>query len=394
MSKPGKVLKALCKKLGVRLTVKQGKKRVYKRVKVLKRQCANKKKKKVKKKVKRKRRRKFGTKRSASKMDNLELNPKYYKYIKLLHDNNNLKNDTFDKEDFFYSLIKYTEENIDYLREHEPLWLQKLYNLGMRDFEWIKIRNGDLKEGMVLRNCMLYFDPTDYFYITNVDFTSSTFLINNNTEKPVKYDLNADLNQCNFNECNLRNYVFVAQIIDCSFQGADLTGTDFSDSSFSYGSPNFPIKEAFNGAIYNTKKVVITIWVNNKWHGTIDEKRIVNPTRFPVGMERKGITPSRISTMEENNKNEENENGIRLRVMKGYIEDGYKLVVGKKDRWGSDEDEDVDMGGTVESKGGNFGKKRKRKIKKKVKKKVKRKRKKVKKKVKKRKRKKVKKRRK
>ena len=60
MSKPGKVLKALCKKLGVRLTVKRGKKRIYKSVAVLKRQCANKKKKKVKRK------RKFGepTKRS------------------------------------------------------------------------------------------------------------------------------------------------------------------------------------------------------------------------------------------------------------------------------------------------------------------------------------------
>ena len=46
MSKPGKVLKALCKKLGVRLTVKRGQKRVYKSVAVLKRQCANKKKKK------------------------------------------------------------------------------------------------------------------------------------------------------------------------------------------------------------------------------------------------------------------------------------------------------------------------------------------------------------
>ena len=57
MSKPGKVLKGLCKKLGVRLTVKRGKKRVYKSVAVLKRQCVNKKK---KKKVKRKRRRKFG----------------------------------------------------------------------------------------------------------------------------------------------------------------------------------------------------------------------------------------------------------------------------------------------------------------------------------------------
>tara|TARA_B100000941_G_scaffold29622_1_gene17518 strand:- start:895 stop:2466 length:1572 start_codon:yes stop_codon:yes gene_type:complete len=62
MSKPGKVLKGLCKKLGVRLTVKRGKKRIYKSVALLKRQCANKKKKrKVKKKVKRKRRRKFGS---------------------------------------------------------------------------------------------------------------------------------------------------------------------------------------------------------------------------------------------------------------------------------------------------------------------------------------------
>ena len=60
MSKPGKVLKGLCKKLGVRLTVKRNGKRMYKSITVLKRQCANKKKKKkVKKKVV-KRRAKFG----------------------------------------------------------------------------------------------------------------------------------------------------------------------------------------------------------------------------------------------------------------------------------------------------------------------------------------------
>ena len=53
MSKPGKVLKRLCKKLGVRLTVKRGQKRVYKSIAVLKRKCANKKKVK-KKKLKRK----------------------------------------------------------------------------------------------------------------------------------------------------------------------------------------------------------------------------------------------------------------------------------------------------------------------------------------------------
>ena len=69
MSKPGKSLKRLCKKLGVRLTVKRGKKRVYKSVKVLKAQCANKKKKrkKVKRKKKVKRRRKFGSSGSDNK---------------------------------------------------------------------------------------------------------------------------------------------------------------------------------------------------------------------------------------------------------------------------------------------------------------------------------------
>ena len=58
MSKPGKSLKGLCKKMGVRLTVKRGQKRVYKSVAVLKRQCKSKKKKK-KKVIKRRRR--FGT---------------------------------------------------------------------------------------------------------------------------------------------------------------------------------------------------------------------------------------------------------------------------------------------------------------------------------------------
>jgi len=71
MSKPGKVLKGLCKKLGVRLTVKRGKKRVYKSVKVLKRQCANKKKKKKKVKRKVKRKRRFGS--SSSKKTNYTL---------------------------------------------------------------------------------------------------------------------------------------------------------------------------------------------------------------------------------------------------------------------------------------------------------------------------------
>ena len=63
MSKPTKSLKTMCKKLGVRLTIKRGQKRVYKSVAVLKKQCAKKKKAKGKRKVKRRRRRRrrFGT---------------------------------------------------------------------------------------------------------------------------------------------------------------------------------------------------------------------------------------------------------------------------------------------------------------------------------------------
>ena len=61
MSKPGKVLRNICKKMGVRLTVKRGQKRVYKSIAVLKRQCKKKVKKKKKKKKVVKRRRKFGT---------------------------------------------------------------------------------------------------------------------------------------------------------------------------------------------------------------------------------------------------------------------------------------------------------------------------------------------
>ena len=65
MSKPGKSLKGLCKKLGIRLTVKRGQKRVYKSVAVLKAQCKKKvKKKKVKKKKVKRRKAKFGASRA------------------------------------------------------------------------------------------------------------------------------------------------------------------------------------------------------------------------------------------------------------------------------------------------------------------------------------------
>ncbi len=63
MSKPGKVLKGLCKKLGVRLTVKRNGKRVYKSIKVLKEQCKRKASKKKKKKKKVRRKRRFGQNR-------------------------------------------------------------------------------------------------------------------------------------------------------------------------------------------------------------------------------------------------------------------------------------------------------------------------------------------
>jgi hypothetical protein len=61
MSKPGKSLKALCKRLKVRLTIKRNGKRVYKSIKVLKDQCAKKRKVKKKKVKRKRRRRKFGS---------------------------------------------------------------------------------------------------------------------------------------------------------------------------------------------------------------------------------------------------------------------------------------------------------------------------------------------
>ena len=65
MSKPGKSLRNLCKRLKVRLTVKKNGKRVYKSIKVLKAQCKRKKVKKKKKVVKKKkfvkRKRRFGS---------------------------------------------------------------------------------------------------------------------------------------------------------------------------------------------------------------------------------------------------------------------------------------------------------------------------------------------
>ena len=81
MSKPGKVLKGLCKKLGVRLTVKRGQKRVYKSVAVLKAQCKKKVKKKkvvkkkvVKKKVKKKKVKKKKVKRRKAKFGASRIN--------------------------------------------------------------------------------------------------------------------------------------------------------------------------------------------------------------------------------------------------------------------------------------------------------------------------------
>ena len=116
MSKPGKVLKELCKKLGVRLTVKRGKKRVYKSIAVLKRQCANKKKVK-KKKIKRKRRRKFGIGVTKGKYENLA--------NKLL---SNKKQNQINKEILLQAYKKYmTEKVVNLLKQgYTVLYIEAL----------------------------------------------------------------------------------------------------------------------------------------------------------------------------------------------------------------------------------------------------------------------------
>ena len=324
-------------------------------------------------------------------MNNLEPNPQYYKYIKLRHDNDNSISKSLYKKEFYNYSVAFIKKNIDYLREREPRWLQKLHNLGMRDFIWIKIRPGDdLKEGMVLTNCRFTFEP-DEDTITGVDFTGSTLL---------NFNVGGTLNNCTFDDCNLRKCDISAQILNCSFIGADLTGTDFADSEMiTYyqrsrqmyaGNYLILLEYFFEDAIYNTETLE-------------DEDDIVKPTRFSDDLNNYEITPSSISSMIENNKEDIDKNGIRLRVMKGYQDLSYSIdeeddewFVGNSinrngeelrwdgnawvlmnspaDKYGSfyeDEEEDDVTGGVPESKGNDFGKKRKRKVKKKVKRKSK-----------------------
>ena len=129
MSKPGKVLRNLCKKLGVRLTVKRGQKRVYKSVAVLKRQCKSKKKKVVKRK------KRFGT----SPQNQVMYNDDLRRIIMSYHsDENSIR------ESMFNFITKYNE-----IRE---LIQEKMAEPG----DYIKNLKGANLEGANLRLANLY----------------------------------------------------------------------------------------------------------------------------------------------------------------------------------------------------------------------------------------------
>ena len=133
----------MCKRLGVRLTVKRNGKRVYKSVKVLKTQCKKKKKKiKKKRKVKRKRRRRFGSSYVTSNYvivrDKEELDRKiaelpdeiYYKIFRYLFKNKHLvllKDIKLKLEDYppIRNRIHYNQKTNSKFLKQIPFWRLK-----------------------------------------------------------------------------------------------------------------------------------------------------------------------------------------------------------------------------------------------------------------------------
>ena len=201
MSKPGKVLKALCKKLGVRLTVKRGQKRVYKSVAVLKRQCANKKKKKVVRKKKVIRRRRFGTQGA------LESRNTSKKLFKILGIPNEL------------------ERNM--LLSSRMMLPGELGN---------SIRDSGGRIGLYRRQMENEkFRRTQFTFIDR-DFTGVDF-------SGLKFSA-ISFKRVNFTDANLSNTRNPFTIyMDCNLQRTDLRGADFSGAFF--------LRSNFEGAIYD-----------------------------------------------------------------------------------------------------------------------------------------------
>ena len=239
MSKPGKVLRNLCKRLGVRLTVKRGKKRVYKSIAVLKRQCANK-----KKKTKVKRKRKFGmapppirlqkaetTRNKASTVLNIPgLRRNITGYMGEMNKNTSIKK----MEPNVQQILKALEEGRvvrapgAYLRGanlNEPIIQRDNPNGAI--VQWANI------EGTILRNIEdssfigLEQDGIRFIYgnLSGADFNGADLRGANLS--------NISFHRVNFNGANLKGaHMPGCEFLECSFVGANLQGAILGSSYF------------------------------------------------------------------------------------------------------------------------------------------------------------------
>ena len=318
MSKPGKVLKGLCKKLGVRLTVKRGQKRVYKSVKVLKEQCANKKKVK-KKKVKRKRRRKFGmggvvsalhqqnalrAKERADEVMNIsdlrkiivrftgEMNKnttleQTEKNIELIINNKN-KNLSFERISLMGLMV-----NTEISESESTEWYQRLRNRRStptkwyqrpRDKELLKLKyfdNLNLKKANFSMSNMwkVSFKSSNLEQAKFVESTIYRSFFNDSNLKKADFT-NASIESNTFSYCNMRKANFTdANMSSSNLENTDLRGANFTNAVLELAIfTNADLRGAdLRGAVFE------------KVYNTFDSKPTFkhaiydNYTRFPEG---------------------------------------------------------------------------------------------------------------
>jgi uncharacterized protein YjbI with pentapeptide repeats len=258
MSKPGKVLRNLCKRLGVRLTVKRGKKRVYKSVAVLKMQCANKKK-KVKKVVKRKRR--FGMAPPPiaflKALEEKKVQEELYRNIE-----NKLgggKHEGIGRKisEHYTNILR--EENIKKMKSNVQQIIQSLEEGRVVSAPGAYLRGANLKEailrrrnpnriiiqwtnieGTILRNVdetILWNLPIEvsnvlYAHLSGADFNGAN-LEGANLEE-------IHFHRVNFNGANLKGANMIhCDIMGCSFVGANLQEVNLNSSILQNDSLNY-----------------------------------------------------------------------------------------------------------------------------------------------------------
>ena len=299
MSKPGKVLKGLCKKLGVRLTIKRNGKRVYKSVAVLKRQCANKKKKK-KVKRKRKRRRKFGMGGVVGAFHQQNALREKERVDKAMNIEGLRKNITgFMGEMNKNTTLEKTEKNIELIIKREKqsfpgISLKGLMvntietgELGLRQyhqrprdkklqqkkyFDKLHLKKANFNMSKMWR---VYFRKSileqatffeSYIYscmfieanLKKVDFTNATAEGNNFSDCDMREAnfTNASMKSCWFGSADLRGANFTkTNLEDANFEGADLRGANFTEAVFETGHNISEVNHKFKKAIYDNNTI-------------------------------------------------------------------------------------------------------------------------------------------